>query len=416
MSRIRKSFGLAAAGVLMIGGLLGTSLAPASAQDASPAAESAAPALPPGCAVAASGLANPRFVTVDGGIAYVTLAGEAGDEAVFAAAGEGTPEPTEPITMYGASGSVAAILVDGSVTTVATGLPSFTFGTEVVGPAGIDVENGIAYVATGGVGPATGTIPALEGRAAVWSIDLQSGEATVLANLETYEIENNPDPYHIDSNPYGLVIGQDGMIYVADAGGNTIYKVDPATGDLSVLAVIPGLPGQEANPNRGGEAEIDAVPTGLALAPDGGLYVSLLSGGPFIPQTAALMHVAMDGTVTTVASGLTMLGDVEVAPDGSLYVVTMSENFLDPAGPAPGAIVKINEDGSNTPVITGIPFPNAIAFDGEGNAFITAMVSLPPGTPAGGMVWKCDAEAFQMMSTQPVDEGSPVAAEATPAG
>ena len=416
MSRIRKSFGVAAAGALMVGGLLGTSLAPASAQDASPAAESTAPALPPGCAIAASGLANPRFVTVENGIAYVTLAGSAGDEAIFAAAGEGTPEPTEPVTMYGASGSVAAILEDGSVTEVATGLPSFTFGTEIVGAAGIDIENSIAYVATGGAGPATGTLPALAGRAAVWSIDLQSGEATIVADLETYEMENNPDPYHIDSNPYGLVIGQDGMIYVADAGGNDIIKVDPATGEMSVLAVIPGLPGQEPNPFRGDAAEIDPVPTGLALAPDGGLYVSLLSGGPFIPQTSALMHVAMDGTVTTVASGLTMLGDVTVAPDGSIYVVTMSENFLDPAGPAPGAIVKINEDGTNTPVISGIPFPNAIAFDDAGNAYITAMVSLPAGTPAGGMVWKCDAEAFQMMSIQPVDEGSPVAAEATPAG
>lgn len=414
MSRIRKGLGLAAAGALLVGGTLGVSLAPASAQDATPAAESAAPALPAGCTVAASGLANPRFVTIEDGIVYVTLAGSAGDEAIFAEAGEGTPEPTEPITMYGASGSVAAILADGSVTEVATGLPSFTFGTEVVGPAGIDVENGIAYVATGGVGPATGTVPALAGRAAVWSIDLQSGEATVVADLETYEIEQNPDPYHIDSDPYGLVIGQDGMIYVADAGGNDIVKVDPTTGETSILAVIPGLPGQQPNPDRGDATEIDPVPTGLALAPDGGLYVSLLSGGPFFPQTAALMHVAMDGTVTTVASGLTMLGDVTVAPDGSIYVVTMSENFIDPAGPAPGAIVKVNEDGTNTPVITGIPFPNAIAFDGEGNAYITAMVSLPAGTPAGGMVLKCGPDAFQMMHT--MDMGSPAAVEATPAG
>lgn len=412
MSRLRRRFGLAAAGALLVGGVLGTTLAPASAQDASPAAESAAPALPAGCVVAASGLANPRFVTVENGIVYVTLAGSAGDEPIFAEAGEGTPEPTEPITNYGASGSVVAILEDGSVSEVATGLPSFTFGTEVVGPAGIDIVDGIAYVATGGVGPATGTIPALAGRAAVWSINLQSGEATVIADLETFEIEQNPDPYHIDSDPYGLVVGQDGMIYVADAGGNDIIKVDPASGETSVLATIPGLPGEQPNPARGDAAEIDPVPTGLALAPDGGLYVSLLSGGPFFPQTAALMHVALDGTVTTVATGLTMLGDVAVAPDGSLYVVTMSENFLDPAGPAPGAIVKINEDGSNTPVITRIPFPNGIAFDGEGNAYITAMVSLPAGTPAGGMVWKCDAEAFQMMSVP----ASPAAVEATPAG
>jgi hypothetical protein len=80
--------------------------------------------------------------------------------------------------------------------------------------------------------------------------------------------------------------------------------------------------------------------------------------------------------------------------------------------PAPGAIVKIDPaTGASTTVLSGIPFPNGIAFDADGNAYITAMVSLPAGTPAGGMVLKCEASAFQMMTTMPA--GSP---EATPAG
>jgi len=353
-------------------------------------------------------LANPRFAVVSDGIVYVTLSGSAGDQPIYASPEPGTPAAAEPSSMYGDSGSVIAINADGTVSTVAVGLPSFTFGTEVVGAAGIDVANGIIYVATGGAGPATGNVPAVAGRAALWSIDIVSGEMNIVADLESHEKEANPDPYHIDSDPYGLVVGTDGMVYVADAGGNDILKIDPSTGEVSTLAVIPGLPGQMENPDRGGAMEIDAVPTGLALAPDGGLYVSLLSGGPFFPETAALMHVAMDGTVSTVASGLTMLGDVTVAPDGSVYVVSMSDNFIDPAGPAPGSIVKINEDGSNSPVIGGLPFPGSIAFDADGNGYITAMVSLPAGTPPGGMVLKCEASAFQPM----IHPGP----EATPAG
>ncbi|MCA9859437.1 MAG: ScyD/ScyE family protein [Thermomicrobiales bacterium] len=412
MSRFRKSLGLVAAGALVAGGMLGASLGTTVAQDPSPVADGTpvmegAPALPAGCTVAASGLDNPRFVAVSDGIVYVSVAGSAGDEAIFATAGEGTPAPADPVTMYGPSGAVIAVNADGTVSTVAGDLPSFTFGTEVVGPAGLDVANGVLYVATGGVGPATGTVPPLEGRAAVWSIDLVSGEGTIVADLEAYEMDNNPDPHMIDADPYGLVVGTDGMVYVADAGGNDILKVDPTTGEVSTLAVIPGLPGQAENPTRGGALEIDPVPTGLALAPDGGLYVSTLSGGPFIPGTAALLHVAMDGTVTTVASGLTMLGDVTVGPDGAIYVVTMSDNFIDPAGPAPGSIVRVNEDGTSTPVISGIPFPNSIAFDADGNAYITAMVSVPAGTPASGMVLKCDAAAFAAAVASP---------EATPAG
>ena len=75
MSRIRKSLGLAAAGTLMVGGLLGATVSYAGAQDATPAAEALLQRSRPGCTVAASGLANPRFAVVSDGIVYVTLAG-----------------------------------------------------------------------------------------------------------------------------------------------------------------------------------------------------------------------------------------------------------------------------------------------------------------------------------------------------
>ncbi|MCC6674552.1 MAG: ScyD/ScyE family protein, partial [Thermomicrobiales bacterium] len=372
------------------------------AQDASPAAGAAPAALPAGCSVYASGLANPRHLTIgEGGMVYVALAGSAGDTPIYATPAPGTPAATEATSMTGDTGAVDAINTDGTVSTVASGFPSLSFGTEVVGPAGVAATGTTLYVVTGGAGPATPAVDPMQGRAAVWSVDVNTGETKVVADLEAFERTNNPDPHNIDSNPYAITIGSDGMLYVADAGGNDILKVDPTSGEVSLLAVIPGLPGQQANPERGGALELDPVPTGLAWAPDGGLYVSLLSGGPFIPGTSQLLHVAMDGTVTTVASGLTMQGDVTVAPDGSIYVVTMSDNFIDAAGPAPGSIVKVNADGTSTPVITGLPFPGSIAFDADGNAYITAMVSLPVGTPAGGMVLKCEASAFQTVEATP---------------
>ncbi len=168
----------------------------------------------------------------------------------------------------------------------------------------------------------------------------------------------------------------------------------------------------QPNPDRGDAAEIDAVPTGLALAPDGGLYVSLLSGGPFFPETAALVHVAMDGTVTTVASGLTMLGDVTVAPDGSIYVVTMSDNFIDPAGPAAGLDRQDQSADGATPR-SSVAFRSRVAL----HSTVRAMPTSPrwsrsqPAPRRAAWCWKCDAEAFQMMTTMPV--ASP---EATPAG
>lgn len=396
MSRIRKGLGLAAAGTLLAGGLLGGAVGYAGAQDATPAAAEASPAaLPAGCSVVAGGLANPRHLTIgDGGIVYVALAGAAGDTAVWATPGAGTPAAADPASMTGDSGAVAAINADGTVSTAASGFPSSSFGTEVVGPAGVAAVGTTLYVVTGGAGPMTPAVDPMNGRGAVWSVDVASGQTKVVADLEGFERANNPDPHNIDSNPYAIIAGKDGMLYVADAGGNDILKVDPTSGTVSLVAVIPGLPGQQENPERGGAKELDPVPTGLAWAPDGGLYVSTLSGGPFIPGTAALFHVALDGTVTQVAGGLTMLGDVTVGPDGSIYLVTMSDNFIDAAGPAPGSIVKLNADGTSTTVLAGLPFPGGIAFDANGDAYISAMVSLPVGTPAGGMVIKCGADAF----------------------
>lgn len=396
MSRIRKGLGLAAASTLLVSGLLGGTFGYAGAQDATPATEASPAALPAGCSVFAGGLANPRHLTIgDGGILYVALAGEAGTESIWATPAAGTPAATEAASMYGDSGTVAAINPDGTVSTVASGFPSLSFGTEIVGPSGVAAVGTTLYVVTGGAGPNTPLVAPMTGRAAVWSVDIQTGETKVVADLEAFERNHHADPHHpIDSNPYAIIADKDGMLYAVDAGGNDVLKIDPSTGDVSLVALIPGLPSQQANPERDGRMELDPVPTGLAWAPDGGLYVSLLSGGPFIPNTSALMHVALDGTVTTVASGLTMMGDVTVAPDGSIYVVTMSENFIDAAGPAPGAIVRVNPDGSNTTVIAGLPFPGSIAFDSDGNAYITAMISLPVGTPAGGMVLKCEAGIF----------------------
>ena len=79
------------------------------------------------------------------------------------------------------------------------------------------------------------------------------------------------------------------------------------------------------NPDRGGANEIDPVPTNLAFGPDGALYASLLTGGPFPPGASKVLRVTMDGKVSDVAPGLTMLTDVKHGPDGNWYVAQFAE-------------------------------------------------------------------------------------------
>ena len=400
----------AAVGGSLIGGLAGVS-----AQDATPGA-GGRPPLPENCGVYASGLLNPRYLAVarDGSV-YVTEAGNAGDEKIYAAVGDGTPAPAEVLTTRGTSGQVAKIALDGTVTVTTPGLESYSFGTEVVGPAGIAISNGNIYVAVGGPGPAVPAIANPAGENKVYEIDPATGAATEIADIGAYEKANNPDPNAIDSDLYGIAAGPNGTLYVADAGGNTVYTIDPATKELKLLAVLPGLPspGGKANPTRGGKAEIDPVPTDVIADPAGGVWVGLLTGGPFPPGAAEVVHVADDGAVTTAVSGLTMVTGLAAASDGTLYVSELSTNFLSQP-PALGDVVRVKADGSKEVAISGLVTPNDIEFDAAGDLYVISNTTSAVGAPAAGSVLKCTNVANDLAAPAASPAATP-ASGATPA-
>jgi glucose/arabinose dehydrogenase len=375
----------------------------AQAQDAT--AVPGPPPMPENCTVVASELYNPRKVAIaEDGTLYVTEAGDGGDEAIYAPAGDGTPAPAEVLSMRGLTSQVTMVTPDGTQSVLATGLPSYTFGSEIVGASGIAVSNGMVYVAVGGPGPATGLIDPLVNQDSVVAIDPATGMMTTVADIGSFERSTNPDPNAIDSNLYGIAAGPDGTLYVADAGGNAVYTVNAETGEFSVLAVIPGIPapGGPANPARGGAQEIDPVPTGLVVGADGTVYVSLLSGGPFIPGTAKIQAIAADGTVSDAGAGLTMLGDIAMAADGSFYVSQISDNLLEGAL---GSVVHVNADGTSEPVLSGLVTPNGLAVGPDGSLYVVVNSTVPGGTPASGMVLRCDVAAGMDAAATPESAG-----------
>ncbi len=401
--------------VLAICASVVTSTSVTAAQDGTPGAGQAN--LPEGCEVVADELVNPRYVAVaTDGTLYVTEAGIGGDEELSPPQEEveevvGSPAaealeaatPTEgegdegPALTRGYTGQVTAVTPDGAQSVIAEGLPSYSFG---VGPAGIALGEGVVWVANGGAAVEVGIDP-LENENSVVSIDVATGEVALLSELGSFEEANNPDGTDVNPNLYGMDLGADGLLYVADAGGNTVYQVDPTTGEFALLGIVPSPAGPggaapDAAATPAAEEALHPVPTGLHVGTDGNVYVATLGGD--VPGAAAVLIAQADGTFVEAATGLTWAVDVALGPDGALYVSQLTAGF-EGEQPAPGNVVRIGADGDAEPVLEDLPFPHGIEFDADGNLYIVAN-STSFGPPAGpGQVWRCEGVTDATTST-----------------
>ena len=344
------------------------------------------PPLPEGATVVAEGLSNPTDIALGAdGTLYVSESGVSGGggptEPGEAPAPDATPMPAPPAVV---PGQVSAVAPDGTVSVVAGGLGS------VVGIAAVGTT---VYVSAGGGSVGSGLAPNPEENT-VSAIDLATGEVSTIAELGPYEVANNPDGTDVNPNLYGLAVASDGTVYVADAGGNTIYAVDPAGGGFSLFAVVPNLTDLTgATPTAEEEAfqpgPRQPVPTSIVIDGGGNLVVTLLSEGWSGPS---ILTFAPDGSYTAGASGLSMIVNAAFGPDGMLYVSQLTADFSGEQ-PAPGNVFRINADGSTEAVVEGLFFPHGIVFDAEGNLYVaTNSIISSPDAPLG-MVLRFDGVA-----------------------
>lgn len=327
--------------------------------------------------VVADGLNNPMglMVAPDGSV-WVIDSGVGGDQEIEAV----DPMSGEPLTAtFGATSQVVRIAPDGTQELRAS-LPSVNLGQEFLGGARLARLGTQVYATSGGWLSDFGPEP-LPMMSAVVRVD--AGEPRLVADTWALEAESNPDGFILESHPYGLLGGADGKLYVADAGANTLLRVNPRTGATEVLAVFEGIPSPMPNPNRGGAEESDPVPTGITQGRDGTIYVSLLPGFPFLPGSSQVVSVSSRGEVATVAEGLTMVTDLQAAPNGSLYAVTLGEFTEQGPVPGSGAVSRVSLDGTVEPALEGLSFPTAIAFAPNGDAYLTLN---GVGAPGSGQV------------------------------
>jgi sugar lactone lactonase YvrE len=357
----------------------------------------------------AKGFNGPQGVMLgpDGSI-YVVDSGVGGEQQMTM---KNPEDNSEVVVKYGNTARVVKIAPDGGQTVLAT-LPSFALPQDTSGGARLAMLDGVLYVTTAVWTPAQGD-EAMPLTGSVARVD--AGGATDAVKIWPYEKANNPDGTMIDTHPYGLVAGPDGRLWVADAGGNAVYRTNPADGSVElVTAFKQGVPVPFENPVRGGATETDPVPTGIVVGADGAIYVSWLPGAPFLPGSSKVVRLGNDGSATDYATGLTMVTDVRKGPDGQLYGVQFGQ-FAD-KGPVPnsGSVIRIKAGAASETLVSGLSFPTSIDFNSAGDAFVTIN---GVGAPGSGELVRYDSLTAASASAAAAPSTLPTTGwAATPAG
>ena len=245
----------------------------------------------------------------------------------------------------------------------------------------------------------------------VWTLDA-TGAPQLIGDTYKYEKSANPDgkfeygflntpesclaqlPKQIppaysgvkESHPYATATAN-GITYVADAGANAIFAISP-TGVFSTVAALKPVramitaDGAEANHMPacavGKRYALEAVPTDIEVGPDGQLYVTSLSGGPedgTLGFNGRLLKInPATGKVKTLVGGLFTPTGVAVASNGDVYVAQLF----------PGLISKMKAGSSKLKPYVEVPLPAAVEATPTG--LLATINALPGKKPKGQVV------------------------------
>lgn len=283
------------------------------------------------------------------------------------------------------------------------GQPTVAYqGTPKAPAEAVSADGGVLRFATGSGNNKSGKL---------WTLD-GAGAPQLVADLYAYEKSANPDrktkygftdvsksclaqlPKQIpgsykgvkESHPYGTATAN-GVTYVADAGANAVLAVS-ATGAVSTVAVVPparvrinkaraeafGMPACTI----GHKYAFEGVPTDIEVGPDGKLYVTSLPGGPEDPALGAQGRVLKvkptGGKARTVVRGLVSPTGLAVASNGDMYVAQL---FM-------GVISKIKAGKSKVKPYIELPLPAAVEVTPTG--LLATINALPGKKPKGQVV------------------------------
>ena len=193
-----------------------------------------------------------------------------------------------------------------------------------------------------------------------------------------------------ESNPNGLAGLRSNDVLIADAAGNDLLRVSPH-GDAVTVARWPVETVPSNIPGLPSELPAEAVPTTVAIGPDGWAYVGQLVGFPGTPGTAHIWRVnpnaedavcsveVSDPDCSVWKSGFTSIFDIAFNPNnGTLYVYEIAKDgwlAFEPGfetGVFPPAVLLQVKGGKTTELVRGqLSQPGGVTVTNGGGIYVT---------------------------------------------
>jgi len=326
-----------------------------------------------GFTVVASGLLNPRgFDFGRSGDIYVAEGGSGGgtstDGLCTQIPGPSNGSPTGPgPNKGGPTARISRIDRHGTRTTVADGLPSSVtaIGASVLGVGAVAFLDGRLYAVTAGGGCSHGNAGTVNSLLRVH----RGGRTTKVADLSAYLAAHPPgDPqfelndWEPDGTWYGMVAAR-GALYATESNHQEVDRID-TNGRVTRIVDM------SAQSDARGEW---IGPTAITYH-DGDFYVGTLSPFPIVPGDAAVYKLSPTGHLSLYASGLTTVLGVAWKDDRLYVLESMNDTtipFPTPNQEGSGKVVRVEHNGSQTVVVSGLSFPSAMAFGPDGKLYIS---------------------------------------------